>query len=55
MAALIVLVLIVAIVIGGLGLFLKAAFWLFWIGLILLIVGIIWALVSRAFSRGSRS
>ena len=49
---LLIIILILALIAGGVGLAVHALIWLFWIGLIVLVIGLIWGFVGKVFTSG---
>ncbi len=50
-----ILVLVVSLIAGGIGLAVHALLWLFWVALIIFIVGLVFGLVARVFTSGKNS
>lgn len=49
------LLLLLLLIFGGVGLFVKGLIWLFWIALILFIIGLVFGLMGDSFGGGWRT
>ena len=50
-----IVVLIICLIAGGFGLAVHALIWLFWVALVIFIIGLVFGVVTKAFTRGKKT
>lgn len=50
-----IIVLVVCLIAGGFGLAVHALLWLFWVALIIFIIGLVFGLIAKVFTGGRNS